>query len=190
MFDIPSSFFYFPSNDKKGDKMKLALVIGMMFLNGVLFASEDLKLPGERWEAKATGYRCAAFAADSNAPLSHDDFQVKFEFLRTDRTLDNGLVVASFREQDSECRYSAILLADNSASTIKLVRSHAYASAGESTCLNGKKVLDKHLADNEYLYWGHPHHVTIMMPVASAEVICGPQATHVGLDFTVSRLIK
>lgn len=153
------------------------------------FANTDLELVGEKWEAKHTGYTCDAFKGESNPPLSHDDFQVNFEVLRTDSTLDNGLVLGTFVEEGNTCRYSAILLADNDASTIKLVQSKAYSIDGDSLCLEGKQMLDANLMSNDYLYWGHPHHVTIMMPVANAESICGAGATHIGLDFTVSRKI-
>jgi len=169
--------------------MKFTLLGLLTIFSSLSFANEDLKLPGERWEAKSTGYRCAAFAADSNSPLSHEQLNVEFEVLRTDKSLDNGIVFATFEQDQSSCRYSAILLADNAASTIALVKSKAYATQGSSDCLKGKAILDAHLSSNEYLYWGHPHHVTIMMPVASAQEVCGVGATHVGLDFTVSKFL-
>ncbi len=166
--------------------MKSTLLIALTLFTTASFANADLKLPGERWEAKSIGYRCAAYADDSSAPFSHDEFDVQFEYLRTDKTLDNGLVIATFTEEDSVCRYSAILLADNAKSTIKLVESKSYASQGSSECLEGKAIIDSQLKDNDYLYWGHPHHLTIMMPVESAQEVCGEGATHVGLDFLVS----
>ncbi len=153
------------------------------------FASGDLTLEGERWEAKHTGYKCGAFSSEAQAPLSHQRLNVNFEVLRTDKTLDNGLVLASFEVGGSKCRYSALLLADNDASTIKLVDSKAYSLDEGVSCEEGRQILDENLASNDYLYWGHPHHVTIMMPVHSAEEICGSGATHVGLDFTVSRFL-
>lgn len=158
-------------------------------MSSTVFAGDDLVLEGQKWEAKANGYTCNAFTEQSKAPTKHEQFNVQFDVLRTDRTLDNALILAKFTEEDSICRYSAILLADNDASTIKLVDSHSYASTGSSLCLQGKNVLDESLASNEYLYWGHPHHATIMMPADSASKICGEDATHVGLDFIVSRKI-
>lgn len=154
------------------------------------FATTDLDLDGaERWEAGATGYRCGAFGDSSVAPLSHQDLNVNFEYLRTDITLDNGLVKATFEQNGTLCSYSALLLADNAASTIKFVKSKAYAVEGNGSCLEGKSLLDEQLADNDYLYWGHPHHVTIMVPTSSASEICGEGATHMGIDFTVSRFL-
>ena len=155
-----------------------------------LYASEDLVLDGAKWEAKSSGYTCAAFTGESRAPLAHEQMNVQFELLRTDSTLDNAIIKATFNEDDSECRYSAILLADNDASTIKLVQSRAYAISGQSQCLIGKAMLDQDLNSNDYLYWGHPHHATILLPVESAELICGANATHVGIDFIVSRRIS
>ena len=169
--------------------MKFLILTALSLLLTNSFANTDLELKGEKWEAKHSGYICKAFEAESKAPESHDKFQVKFEVLRTDSTLDNGLVLATFVEDNATCRYSAILLADNDASTIKLIKSKAYAVNADSKCLAGKEMLDANLASNDYLYWGHPHHATIMIPVKNADVTCGADATHVGLDFTVSRRI-
>ena len=169
--------------------MKKTMTLLLALAATTAFANTDLEIAGERWEAKHTGYTCAAFAGESNSPLSHEKINAKFEVIRTDKSLDNALILATFEEGNSVCRYSSILIADNAASTIKLVKSRAYALNGNSKCLNGKNILDSNLANNEYLYWGHPHHVTIMMPVKDAETTCGPEATHVGLDFTVSRFL-
>ncbi len=179
-----------PYHHSKGEFMKNTVFAGLLtlFTLGTLAAS-DLTLEGERWEAKHTGYKCGAFSDQADAPLSHQDFDVQFEVLRTDKSLDNGLLLASFKVDNSTCRYSAILFADNSASTIKLVKSKAYAIQNDVDCSEGKEILDTQLADNEYLYWGHPHHVTIMFPANSAEVTCGEGSSHVGLDFTVSRFL-
>ena len=165
-------------------------ISALALLSVTTFANEDLNLGGqERWEAKSTGYICEAYKSSPSAPKSHEDLNVEFEVLRTDKTLDNGLVLATFNEGTSQCRYSALLFADNAASTIRLVESKAYAINGSSDCIEGKELLDNQLFDNDYLYWGHPHHVSIMMPVQSAKVICGEGATHVGLDFTVSKFL-
>lgn len=153
------------------------------------FANSDLSIDGARWEAKNLGYKCDAFTDESEGPIAHQNHNVKFETLVTDKTLDNGLVKATFNEEGETCRYSAILFADNAASTIKLVDSKAYSTNGKSNCSNGKAILDTSLAMNDYLYWGHPHHVTIMMPAASAASICGAGATHIGLDFVVSKFL-
>ncbi|MCO4754451.1 MAG: hypothetical protein KC478_08200 [Bacteriovoracaceae bacterium] len=161
----------------------------MAFASVTAFANNDLVLDGARWEAKAQGYKCGAFNEQVQGPLSHQELQVNFETLVTDRTLDNGLVKATFIQDGVTCSYSALLLADNTASTIGLVESKAYAIDGDADCSIGQNVLDASLADNDYLYWGHPHHVTIMMPAASASVVCGEGATHVGLDFVVSKFL-
>ena len=163
-----------------------SVILTMIVLSSSVFANEDLSIAGARWEAKTSGYKCAAYGEESKAPLDHSKINAKFEVIRTDRSLDNGLILATFDEDGSKCRYSAILLADNAASTIDLVQSKAYTLSGNSKCLVGKDVLDSSLLANDYLYWGHPHHLTIMMPAKSATSICGANATHIGLDFTVS----
>lgn len=169
---------------------KVILLSAASLIASMTLANEDLNLGGkERWEAKHTGYICDAFKAPTDAPLLHQDMNVQFEVLRTDKTLDNGLVLATFEAEGETCRYSALLFADNAASTINFVDSKAYGLNKNVDCSEGKEILDLHLENNDYLYWGHPHHVTIMMPVESASDICGEGATHIGLDFTVSKFL-
>ena len=162
----------------------------LLTLSTVAVANDDLTLPGERWEAKATGYVCAANGQPVSAPAAFEKMNVQFEYLRTDYSLDNGLIKATFSENGATCSYSALLLADNSAANIKLVTSKAWAPDRTSNCQNGKAILDQHLAENNYLYWGRPHHLTIMAQTADAALSCGQGATHVGIDFTVSRRIQ
>jgi hypothetical protein len=165
----------------------LKKVILTLLFSSSAFANTDLVLPGERWLAKASGYICQAFGAKVEAPSIHQEMNLRFESISTDRTLDNGLIKATFSENGTLCRYSAILLADNDQSTIKLVKSKAYApNQNEVECEEGKSILDENLASNNYLYWGHPHHLTILSPVEGSQVICGDSATHVGIDFVVS----
>lgn len=166
--------------------MKKMLLCALMGLSLNVLANDDLTLPGAKWVAKSTGYVCEAYGAAVVGPVSHVDLDVKFENIVTDSTLDNGLVKATFTQDGSICRYSAILLADNALSTIKFVDSKAYAVSGNSDCLAGKQTLDENFAFNNYLYWGHPHHLTILVPATSAEAVCGAGATHVGIDFVVS----
>lgn len=154
------------------------------------FAESDLELPGEKWLAKNTGYLCNAFGTEVAAPATHDLYNIKFTQLSTDSTLDNVRVLASFNQDGAECSYSLILLADNDAGTTKYVDSKAYAVNGSSDCLAGKELLDEQLAANDYLYWGHPHHVTLMITEESAAAICGTDAERVGIDFTVSGIIQ
>jgi hypothetical protein len=104
--------------------------------------------------------------------------------MTTDITLDNYLLRATFVENNVTCNYSAILLADNAAWTIKLVESKAYAAVGTSECLEGKAVIDSALADNKYAYL-HGR-AAIFSSVAGAEASCGAGATTVGLHFQVT----
>src|SRR5690606_15077915 len=111
----------------------------------------DLTLPGAKWQAKFKNYVCAAFGPTVAAPSSHANIQVTFEDIVTDSTLDNGLVKATFVENGKNCRYSAILFADNALSTIKLVESKAYALEDGSACLEGQAMLDEQFQFNDYL---------------------------------------
>ncbi len=171
---------------------KKSLVLLATLLTASTFANTDLVLEGERWLASHKGYVCAAFTDYTAAPASHADLNVKFEKLSTDYTLDNILIKATFENVDGvECSYSSILFADNAASTIVLVDSRAFSKeVASADCSEGKTILDDQLADNDYLYWGHPHHATIMVPAAGAADICGAGATHIGIDFMVSGRVK
>ncbi len=169
--------------------MKNTILVMLMAFSAVSGA-QDLTLPGERWIANSDGYICAAYGADVGAPALHSELDVQFENLKTDRSLDNGLLTATFVEQGTVCRYSALLFADNAASTIKLVESKAYSVDGASDCLVGKELLDEQLTFNDYLYWGHPHRATIMVPSESAEALCGVGSTHIGINFLAQGLIQ
>lgn len=149
------------------------------------FANEgDLVLQGEKWVAKHTGYKCAAFGADVARPASLEKLNVAFEKVTTDSTLDNGLIKATFTEDGVVCRYSAIIFADNAASTIRLVQSKSYSPSKASDCAEGKRVLDAAFESINYLYWGHPHNLTMMVPVEGAQATCG--ADVIGINFVVS----
>lgn len=162
-----------------------------LFVSSTAFANTgDLELPGAKWQAKFTKYVCQAFSPAVSAPSSHADFQVKFEDIVTDYTLDNGLIKATFVEDGKSCRYSAILFADNAASTIKFVESKAYALEDGSPCLEGQAMLDEHLQFNDYLYYGHPHNLAIMIPATGAAEVCGEGATLIGVNFQVSGRIS
>jgi hypothetical protein len=171
--------------------MKLSLLsLLALVISPAAFAETDLSIPGEKWVAKFDKYVCAAFGAGVAQPSGLSDLGVTFETMTTDSTLDNGVIRGSFVDGDTSCRYSAIVLADNAAATVKLVQSKAYATAGEGDCARGQATIDSALLSNNYLYYGHPHNLAIMAPVAGAEAVCGAGATHVGVNFVVAGKIK
>ena len=170
--------------------MKLITLLTLIVTFNGAYANQDLQLPGERWLSTHTGYLCGAFTEVVTSPQSHSGLNIQFEKLSTDRSLDNALITATFTEDNTQCRYSAILLADNAAGTVGLVESKAYSLSGQSDCLVGQELIDNQLIANDYLYWGHPHHVTIMVEDSSAATICGEGSTHIGIDFTVSGIIR
>ena len=120
--------------------------------------SADLELPGEKWLAKFDRYVCDYDKPAASVPSELADLKVSFEKLSTDRTLDNVLLTANFEENGVACRYSAILLADNAAFTSRLVQSKV---ENEAECADGKAALDRNLAANKYLYYGHPHRIAL-----------------------------
>lgn len=166
-----------------------ALLLALSMLSVSAFAQEsDMVLEGAKWQAKFTDYKCAAFGTAAAQPTAHAKFNVVFEKIVTDSSLDNGLITASFTQDGKACRYNAIIFADNAASTMKLVDSKAYALAQDSDCAEGKAVLDESFAANNYLYWGHPHNLTVMMNIEGAAASCGTDL--VGVNFVVSGRIK
>lgn len=166
--------------------MKKALFLCLMAcLPAASFAAEgDLELPGERWLAKFDRYVCD-YDKPTTQPAELADLKVTFEKASTDRSLDNVLLLASFEQSGVACRYNAILLADNAAFTSRLVESKAFNAQG-ADCSAGKAVLDRNLAANSYLYYGHPHRISIMMPVADAEAVCGAGKNTIGVEFVLS----
>lgn len=153
---------------------------------------EDLTFDGARWGGKGAGYVCAANeTVFVEQPTEYSELNVQWGNVATDFTLDNGLLLATFNPDESTtCRYSAILLADNSLKTIVLVESRAFASAGEGSCVAGKAILDNALASNKYLWTERRKHLTILAPSASAESICGKGASEVGIDFVFTGKIN
>lgn len=169
--------------------MKLFIATVLTALSLSAFAQDgDLVLQGEKWIAKFNGYKCAAFGANVAAPAAFEKLNVAFETMTSDSTLDNGLVKATFTEEGVNCRYSAIIFADNAASTIRLVQSKSYSPEQKSECAEGKRVLDAALESLDYLYWGHPHNLTMMVPAEGAEAVCGNGL--IGINFVVSGRIQ
>lgn len=162
-----------------------------VLLSTSAFAQDgDLVLQGEKWVAKFKHYVCSENGVGVEAPAAFKKLNVVFEKITTDSTLDNGLIKATFTENGVDCRYSAIVLANNDLKTIKLVESKAYAPANaEASCSEGLAVLDEAFRDNKYLYFGHPHNLAVMAPVEGAEEVCQGSA-HVGITFVVSGRVK
>lgn len=169
---------------------KIIYCLMLAVSSSAMSQDSDLVLEGERWLAKSTGYVCNAFEEAVERTQAHEKFNVQFSQLSTDYTLDNVLVKASFDQGGSNCSYSVLLFADNANETVKFVESRAFALNGDSDCLEGKDMLDKQFALNKYLYWGHPHHVSIVVPDEGAASVCGSGATHIAIDFTLSGRVR
>lgn len=172
--------------------MKQTLVLPILsVLAGTAFAGEgDLTLPGEKWIATFNHYVCSETTPAAVRPAALDALDVQFERITTDASLDNVLLKATFTEDGKTCRYNAILFADNAARTVRLVESKAYASAGDEDCADGRALLDEKLQGTDYLYYGHPHNVAIMLPVDDAAALCGEGAEAVGVNFVVSGRVQ
>jgi hypothetical protein len=167
--------------------MKISCFGFLSLIATPVLAGTDLSLPGERWSSKANGIVCANNTAiQVDTPAQLESFAVKFETVTTDYSLDNGLLKATFVEDGVSCRYSALLLADNAARTLKLVDSVAFAADADANCTNGKAMLDGLLQETSYLYWGRPAHVTILIEEPAAAAVCGEGAKAIGLDFVLT----
>lgn len=165
------------------------LFLVSLSVNSAFAQDGDLVLAGEKWIASFKNYVCVAFGPSVEAPSAFKDMNVVFEKITTDSTLDNGLIKATFEVNGKTCRYNAFVLADNDASTLKLVESKAYAPNKDADCSAGKEVLDAAFKADDYLYYGHPHNLAIMAPVAGASDIC-PGSSLVGINFVVSGRVK
>lgn len=174
-------------------KIILSSFLTIFSVANVMAQSGDLNLPGEKWIAKFDKYVCAAFGPAVEAPRRLSEMKLQFEQITTDSTLDNGLLKATFEQDGKICRYNAIIFADNAAATIRLIQSIAYnPEGGASTyfdCNKGKAILDESLKENNYLYYGHPHNLAIMMPGLDAESVC-PGSEFLGANFVVKGRLK
>lgn len=164
------------------------LSLAVLFSCATAFAADgDLQLPGERWLTKHNGYVCNPMQNGSaQTPAALAAINAKFEGMSTDFSLDNALLLGTFDDAGTTCRYSALILADNSTQHSRLQQSKAFAPSGEEICARGKAILDGLLADVDYLYYGHPHHVAFMMKTDDAEAICGAGNKVIGLDFVLT----
>lgn len=167
--------------------MKKIIMTGLftaLFLTTAIANDGDLTMPGERWNSKFTAFVCGdGNTQASETPIDFATYGIELGQMTTDISLDNFLLRATFVENNVTCKYSAILLADNAAWTIKLINSKAYAIDGDSQCLEGKAVIDSALADNQYKYL-HGR-AAIWAPVNGAEISCGASSNTVGLHFQV-----
>lgn len=172
-------------------KLKNVLFMSVLSLSTNVFAETDLTIEAPRWQGKFAGIICQAFSQPVEAPASFKNLNLNFEKVVTDYTLDNGVISASFEVGGATCRYSAIMLADNENAKIKLIQSKAYAVNNDADCANGKDLLDQLLiSNNDYLYYGHPHNMAIMVESAEAKTICGESATRFGINFVVSGKVQ
>ena len=172
--------------------MKLFSTLALIALTSTAAHAEtDLQIPGEKWLGKFTGYICSTVGGKVEAPQVYKTLNVKFENVVTDATLDNGVLKATFEVNGNVCRYSAIMLADNTAQTITMIESKSYSNTEGVDCSEGKAILDTQFAPvNKYYYYGHPHNMALMVESTDAEAICGAGATSFGVNFVVAGRIK
>lgn len=145
--------------------------------------AQDLVLPGERWLAKFTSYVCEDGATEAKGiPAELAQKNVVFGKASTDFSLSNVLLMATFEENGATCSYSSILQGDKAAWTVTLVQSHAWSQEGTS-CAEGKAMLDKMLAFNDYKYL-HGR-AAIYVNVADSEALCSAGSETVGIHLQV-----
>ncbi len=155
--------------------------------------AKDLTLPGAKWIAQFDKFVCAAYGEAVAAPKALAQLNIRFENMVSDASLDNAIVTAEFDANGATCRYNAILLADNNEQTAELVQSIAYNKADTATayldCKAGKEIIDAGFkAKSKYLYYGHPHNLSLMLPGLGAESACGSDV--VGANFVVTGTLK
>lgn len=163
--------------------MKTILAALMTLSMTSAFAQDsDLILADERWLAEFTTFVCEDGNAKAlQAPAELEKFSVQFGRLTTDFSLDNVLIKAVFIENNVECKYSAIMFADNAAWTISLVDSKAYSVNGTVGCEAGKAALDSVLSFNPYKYL-HGR-AAIYVAAENAQTACGVDADSIGIHF-------
>ena len=164
--------------------MKKLFVLSLLSVASIAHAETDLTLPGEKWIAQFNKYICSETGPAVEAPAALAERGFVFEQITTDATLDNVLLKATFNEAGVSCRYNAILFADNATRQSRLVESKAYAPAADGACAEGKALLDAALASADYLYYGHPHNVALLLPKVGGESVCEGAET-VGVNFVV-----
>ena len=162
-------------------KMILAALFAVTALSNTFAQSADLVLDGERWLAKWTAYVCDdGHTQATEVPAELAEYNVEFNHLGADYSLDNIIVKASYEENGVACSYSAILFADNAAWTVELVESRGLPV---NDCANGKAVIDSVLEFNSYKYL-HGR-AAIFVPFSNAEKACNDGSGKIGIHFQV-----
>jgi len=174
-------------------KLSLFILMEVFYMKKMIFGAflaltitsafaqdSDLVLNDERWLAEFTTYVCEDGNVEARqVPNELALFNVQFGRLTTDFSLDNVLIKATFTENGQECRYSAMMFADNAAWTIGLVDSKAYSVNGTTDCAEGKNALDSILEFNSYKYL-HGR-AAIFVNSENAEASCG--SDKIGIHF-------
>lgn len=163
-------------------KKILLSILVCLTSQGVFANTVDLELPNEIWLGKWTAYVCE----DGNTlaavqPSELEAYNVEFNHIGTDYTLDNVIIKANFEENGVQCSYSGIFFADNAAWTIELRESRALP---EASCLNGKTLIDSTLEFNEYKYL-HGR-AAIFAPFSNAATACADGTGKIGIHFQVT----
>ncbi len=170
-------------------KKFVLFALTMASLQTLANTATDLTLSGERWLAKFTAFVCEdGNTQTSTIPSEFAKRKIMFTRATTDYSLDNYLFKATFEENGNVCNYSALMLADNAAWTIKLVQSVAHSNGDESLCSDGANYLNNVLSFNNYKYL-HGR-AAIYLPTEEAGQLCSPEQTNIGLHFQVMGKIQ
>ncbi len=165
-------------------KAFFAALVAMTALTSAFANNTDLVLENERWFGKFTSYVCDDGNTQAlEVPAELADYNVAFNHIGTDYSLDNFVLKATFEENGTKCNYSAFLTADNAAWTIALSESRAFATEGTGTCGAGQAIIDEVLAFNNYKYL-HGR-AAIFFPFSNANAACLDGSGKIGIHFQV-----
>lgn len=159
------------------------LALALLFVAAPAFAESDLSLFGETYAGAFKGYTCGENSGLTATPAAFKNNNFNFTSLTTDAHLRTGLLLATFTENGSTCRYSVIVDVDAKNDILRIQASKAFDPQNISSCVNGKQFLDSLIDGVHYLYFGHPHNAALQFAMPDAFSVCGGRGNFVGPVF-------
>ncbi|WP_413293764.1 hypothetical protein ACLSU7_01570 [Bdellovibrio sp. HCB185ZH] len=165
--------------------LKLSAAIITMALSFAASAQPvdgDLVLEYKHYYSEFDKYVCKDTTEKAiTIPEEVKDLKLSFEDLNVSIFLDNAILIAEYKEGETDCRYSALYNIDKNAKIITAAETKAFDLSGDKSCETGKSKVDLLLQKLEYVVL-HDH-ITVKFLTTSLKEVCGENSDSVLLAF-------
>ncbi|QDK45684.1 hypothetical protein DOM22_11270 [Bdellovibrio sp. ZAP7] len=142
----------------------------------------DLILEYKHYYSEFDKYVCKSSKEKAiTIPDEVKDLKLSFEDLNVSIFLDNAILTAEYKEDETDCRYSALYEIDKNTKVITATESKAFDLQGDKSCEPGKNKVDQLLKKLEYVVLHE--HITVKFPTTSLKEACGENSDSVLLAF-------